>query len=139
MDYKSDPSGGPVQKMLHDVCGGFAAAGQSFEPWLRASARGNLEVMTLMSRRAQAYMELPLRLSQCRSPQDVAAEQMRFWETMTRQYSESSQRVFGTWFELAQQSRQRADGNASARERDYITFPEPDDASAGSADERRAA
>lgn len=139
MGYTSDPSGGPVQSMLN-FYGGLAAAGQNFEPWLRASAKGNLEVLTLMNRRAQAYMELPLRLSQCRSPQDLAAEQMRFWQTMAREYAESSQRIFGTWFEVAEQARRRAADAAAERERDYITFPEPEDADdRRRTDERRAA
>ena len=137
MGYTSDPSGGPFQNMFNRGWG-LAATGQTIEPWLRATARGNLEVLTLMNRRAQAYVELPLRLCQCRSPQDLASEQMRFWQTMAQQYTEASQRVFGAWSELAPQS-----GRTSERERDYITFPEPEETEAasrrGTPDERRAA
>ncbi len=91
-----------------------------------------------MNRRAQAYVELPMRLCQCRSPQDLAAEQMRFWQTMAQQYAESSQRLFVAWLELAQQN-----VGGGERERDYITFPEPEEGEAeprrGSPDKRRAA
>jgi len=136
MDYTLDPPGGPFQNMFNRAWG-LATAGQTLEPWLRATARGNLEALTLMNRRAQAYVELPLRLCQCRSPQDVANEQMRFWQTMAQQYTESSQRIFGSWTELAQQ-----DANPE-RERDYITFPEPEETERGSREggpnERRAA
>lgn len=137
MGYTSDPSGGPVQNLFNSAWG-LAAAGQNVEPWLRAAARGNLEAFTLMNRRAQAYVELPMRLCQCRSPQDLAAEQMRFWQTMAQQYAESSQRLFVAWLELAQQN-----VGGGERERDYITFPEPEEGEAeprrGSPDKRRAA
>jgi len=72
MDYKSDPSGGPIQTMLDTAFGGLIAGGRSFEPWFRAATRSNLEAYSLMSRRTLAYLELPMRLSQCRSPQDFA-------------------------------------------------------------------
>lgn len=143
MDYSTDPSGGPIQAMLNTAYGSWAATGRNFEPWLRAVARGNLEVFTLMSRRAQAYVELPTRLSQCRTPQDVANEQMRFWQTMTRQYAESSQRIVGAWLDVAQQAGRRTRGNGAEKKRDYITFPEPEETRAanrtGGPAERRAA
>src|SRR5690606_21919398 len=92
MDYKSDPSGGPIQTMLDTAFGGLIAGGRSFEPWFRAATRSNLEAYSLMSRRTLAYLELPMRLSQCRSPQDFASEQMRFWQDMFRQYAECGQK-----------------------------------------------
>lgn len=129
---KSNPSGGPVQNVFNGSW--LAAAGKNFEPWLRAAAQGNMEILTLMGRRAQAYAELPMRISQCRTPQDVANEQMRFWQTMARQYTDSSQRVMGAWLEVSKQNLAR--GEKSKAERDYITFPEPEEAAG---DERRAA
>lgn len=142
MDYKTDPSGGPFQAMLNTAYGGLTATGRNFEPWFRAAARGNLETFTLMSRRAQAYMELPMRLSQCRTPQDLVNEQMYFWQTMTRQYADSSQRIAAAWLDVAQKAGRR-DRNGREKERDYITFPEPEEAAAaagsGSSAERRAA
>ena len=137
MDNSGDPSGGPIQGMLNTAYSGLAAAVKAIEPWLRAAARGNIEAFTLMNRRAQAYMELPMRLSQCRSPQDLANEQMRFWQTMARQYTESSQRVLGAWFEMVQKSAGKAKSSSAEHERDYITFPEPEET--GSSAERRAA
>lgn len=142
MDYKPDPSGGPVQAMLNAAYGGLAS-GRNFEPWLKAAARGNLEAFTLMSRRAQAYMELPMRLSQCRTPQDFANEQMRFWQTMASQYADSSRRIAGAWLDVAQTAGRRSGRNGGEKERDYITFPEPEETSTSprtrSPAERRAA
>jgi len=136
MDYKSDPSGGPSQDVLNTAYGQFAAAGRTFEPWFWAAARGNLEVFTLATRRAQAYVELPVRLSQCRTPKELADEQMRFWQNMTQQYAECSQKVMRIWTDLAQNGSRRG----RSAQRDYITFPEPEEAS-GQAEqaERRAA
>ena len=141
MDYKSDPSGGPIQAMLDTAFGGVTAAGRSFEPWFRAAARSNLEAYSLMSRRTLAYLELPMRLSQCRSPQDFAGEQMRFWQEMSRQYAESAQKVIGAWIDFAQKASRRGSKNGPEKERDYITFPEPEEASTGSrrSGERQAA
>jgi len=140
MDYKSDPSGGPIQTMLDTAFGGLIAGGRSFEPWFRAATRSNLEAYSLMSRRTLAYLELPMRLSQCRSPQDFASEQMRFWQDMFRQYAECGQKVMGAWIEFAQKA-SRSGGKNGEKERDYITFPEPEEASAGSrkSGERQAA
>lgn len=140
MEHRSDPSGRPFQDMLNTAYGGFALGGRTFEPWFKAAARGNLEILTLMSRRAQAYLELPTRLCQCRTPQDVAAEQLRFWQTMAQQYTESSQRVLGAWSSLAQQT-VRGTRTGAEPERDYITFPEPEEAKPerGGPAERRAA
>ena len=143
MDYSKDPLGGPIQAMLNTAYGGWVATGRNFEPWLRAAARGNLEAFTLMSRRAQAYLELPMRLSQCRTPQDFVNEQVRFWQTMTRQYTESSQRIVGAWLDVAQIGGRRTRGDGAEKERDYITFPEPEETRAaprtGGSAERRAA
>lgn len=119
-DYKIDPAAGPVQNMFQTFCTGLDAAGFGFEPMMKAAARSNLEALALASRRTQAYMELPARLGQCRTPQDLATEQMRFWQTMTQHYTECCQHVMETWTSLARETGQRA-----RSERDYITFPEP--------------
>ena len=55
-------------------------------------------------------------------------------QAMAREYTESSQRALGAWMEAAQQMRGR--GEKDKAERDYITFPEPEEAGT---DERRAA
>jgi hypothetical protein len=108
---------------------------QGFEP-MKALARCQLEVMGLVSRRAQAYLEIPSRLSQCRTPQDILNEQMAFWRTAFEQYSESSQRIADAWGHVLMPLDDRADAR---RQRDYITFAEPKDGQGRSPRERRAA
>jgi hypothetical protein len=124
MDFKQDPAAGPVQNMFQTFCSGWDAAGFGFEPMMKAAARSNIEAVTLASQRAQAYLELPSRLGQCRTPQDLAGEQMRFWQTMAQQYTECSRRIMTTWTSCAHEVGNRAKSE-SQRERDYITFPEP--------------
>ena len=48
---------------------------------LKAAARCQLEVFGFLNRRTQAYMQVPTRLAQCRTPQDLINEQMDFWRT----------------------------------------------------------
>jgi len=109
----------PVQSMMQ----GLDGAAQSAEPMMRGAARYQLEVMTLMSRRAQAYMELPTRLSQCRTPQDVFNEQTRFWQTAFTQYSESTRKIYSAWAQMFTPPSFGAPASPK-RERDYLSFPE---------------
>jgi len=122
MDYQMDPAAGPVQNMFQTFCSGLDAAGFGFEPVMKAAARSNIEALTLASKRTQAYLELPARLGQCRTPQDLANEQIRFWQTMAQQYTECSQHIMATWTSCAHETGERARAD---QQRDYITFPEP--------------
>ena len=141
MDFKLGPTDGPVQNIFQTFCNGLDMAGLSFEPLMRAAARSQVEMFTLASKRAQAYIEWPMRLSQCRTPQDLTSEQIRFWQTMAQHYTESSQRVMGVWATVA---RDASVQRTTKPERDYITFPEPSETeaerpAARSGGERRAA
>ncbi|HZA01876.1 MAG TPA: hypothetical protein VE665_06300 [Hyphomicrobiaceae bacterium] len=123
------------------------AAAQRFEPWVKAVAGSGLELLSLMSQRAQAYLELPTSVGNCRSPQDLVDQQVRFWQTALRQYGESSQRAMNAWAT----SMSLLGGvltpftPAAQPERDYITFPESEQATGAAEpqqkkpDERQAA
>lgn len=139
MDSKTDPSGGPFQEMLNGAFDQFVMAGRAFEPWFKAAARGSLEAFAHATRRAQAYVELPARLGQCRSPQDLLEEQMRFWQTMTQQYAECSQKILQIWADVAKNGSKGS--QAGKPQRDYMTVSEADETDAGAAEksERRAA
>ncbi len=91
-------------------------------------ARAQTEVATFMSRRAQAMMEVPSQLSVCRNPQDLLKEQMRFWNTASEHYNETSRRVLEAWGAPAQARAPQSDNDAAASEgaprtHDYIEFP----------------
>jgi len=106
---------------------GFNTATRAMEPWFRAWARGHLEMMTLASRRARVYLELPERLGRCRSPQDLANESVCYWQGLIEDYTQSSQRLAAGWSTIMQQM--RGPEEPERRERDFITFPEPGEAS----------
>lgn len=129
-DRRLDPAEGPFKNMFETCCNGMDVAAQHCEPWVKAMAGGNLELLCLMSQRVQAYMEMPANLANCRTPQDLVDEQVRFWQTAFRQYAESSQRAVSAWSTSIS-----AFGGVlppwvpgAKPARDYITFPEPQEA-----------
>jgi hypothetical protein len=67
------------------------------EPITRGIARGNLELVRLVRRRAEAYADLPSRFAQCRAPQDLINEQARFFATMVSDYQSSTERLVENW------------------------------------------
>ena len=89
---------------------------------VKGLARWQLEMAGFMSRRAQALMEFPSRMSQCRTPQDFSNEQMRFWREALEQCSESSHRMAEAWGQMLMPF--AAGGEGQRRSRDYISFPE---------------
>lgn len=118
---------------------GLSATAEVMEPWFKAWARSNLELMTLTSRRARAYLELSEKLGRCRSPQDLIHEGICFWQALMEDYAESSRRLAGGWSTIMQQARP---SESRGRERDYVTFPEPGESKEDAAREgspRRAA
>jgi hypothetical protein len=94
-----------------------AATSQATAP-LKAAARCQVEVFGLVNRRTQAYMQVPTRLAQCRTPQDMLNEQMAFWRTAAEQYRESSVKIGEAWAQAMPWL-----GTAAMKtERDYINF-----------------
>jgi hypothetical protein len=67
----------------------FAAVGYSW----KMAARMQIETVALMSRRAQALMELPATLASCSSAQDLLTEHVKFCQLAQRQYAQSIQKV----------------------------------------------
>jgi len=120
--------------MMEAYFGGLDSAAQSFEPAVKSLARANLEVIGLCNRRTQAYLEVGSRLSRCRSPQDVMAEQVWFWRTMFSQYQESTQRIVALWAEAVPMPQFAQ----APRQRDVLTLPEQEQVT-GEVTSRRAA
>ena len=116
-----------VQSFYQMYFGGLGSLSQTYEPAAKNFARGQLECMGLMNRRAQAVLEIPSRLGQCRTPQDLANEQLRFWRTAYEQFSETAGRMMELMIPLGASPfgfGPVAD-QTSEDEHDYITFPEP--------------
>jgi hypothetical protein len=115
----------PIHSFFQMYFGGLEAMGQAYEPFTKNLARAQLEVMGLLSRRAQACMEIPSRLSLCRTPQDLANEQMRFWRTAYVEYSDSMGRMTEAMAALAAPALAFAQyGSEAQTVHDYLSFPE---------------
>lgn len=128
---RGDPNAGPFCNLSQAYFSGLDMAAKGFEPTLRSAGRWNLELMSLATRRAQAWMEIPTRLSQCKTPQDLAKEQMRFWQVATHDYAEGVRRLTVAFGALAVPGFNGAwGGKAVAPARDYITFAEAKPAAA---------
>jgi hypothetical protein len=94
----------------------------------------NIEVASLATRRAKAYLDLPAELAACRQPQDFAKVQMMFWQTCIKQYAETTRRVSRqmaeaqmlTGIDESLSDPDSADVRSTRpQQRDFITFPEP--------------
>ena len=130
----------PVQTFFQMYFSGLEAMGHAYDPFTKGVARAQLEFMGLMSRRAQAYMEIPARLAQCRTPQDLANEQARFWRTAFEEYSDSVSRATEAMASLVPSFNFAISGDEAQSAHDYISFSETQEpARAGQTRERRAA
>lgn len=112
-------SAGPYFAPLHAYFGHLDTMAQSMSP-LKGMARAQLEVMGFFSRRTQAYLEIPSRLQQCRTPQDLLNEQARFWQTAFEQYAEAGRRMTEAWAQVGVAGYGQQPVKATAR--DYIDF-----------------
>jgi hypothetical protein len=115
----------PVHSFFQMYFSGLEAMGQAYDPFMKSFARAQLELTGLMSRRAQAWMEVPGRLSQCRTPQDLTNEQMRFWRAAYEDHADSWGRMTEAMASLAAPVFAFGRlGDEGQSDRDYITFPE---------------
>jgi hypothetical protein len=130
------------------VAGEWSGAGRSL-------MQVNIELATLASRRAKAYLDLPAQVASCRQPQDFGNIQISFWQTCMKQYAEATRRISRQMAEaqlLTGIDESLSDPDSAnvkstrAQQRDFITFPEPTpeagastDASASQSDEAPAA
>jgi len=139
---RSDPKAGPFVNLSHTYCNSLDFLAKGYEPVLKGIGRWNLEAMSLMTRRARAWMDVPAQVSRCRTPQDLVREQLQFWQTAAHDYSEGARRLTvalgalaGPGFEGAQR------GRTVAPARDYIDVTEAKPAAAADVPkrERRAA
>jgi hypothetical protein len=112
-------SAGPFFAPMQTYFGNLDSMSQSMSP-LKGIARSQLELMGFFSRRTQAYMEIPSRMQQCRTPQDLLNEQARFWQTAFEQYAETSRRMMEAWSQAGLGGAQQQPVRATAR--DYINF-----------------
>jgi hypothetical protein len=132
-----DSKVGPLGNLSQAYFGSLDMLVKGYEPALKGVGRWNLELLGFTARRAQAWLEIPTRLSKCKTPIDVFNEQARFWQAAVADYADGSQRLTAAWSACAAVMPRLTD----AQQRDYITFPEPQEAPAAAAKrgERKAA
>lgn len=130
-----DPKAGPLGNLSQAYFGNLDVMVKGCEPALKSFSRWNLELVGFAARRAQAWLEIPTKLGQCKTPADLVSEQLKFWQAATSDYVEGSRRLTAAWNGGA--ALPKSDGT---RQRDYITFPEPQEpAVAPKRGERKAA
>ena len=101
----------------------FGSMAGMTEPLVRKATRINLEVTGFAGNRARAYAEIPATLARCRSPQDVFAAQMQFWQAASREYLETARRI-GDVMQVGAGTGLKGAGGAEATKRDVMTLPE---------------
>jgi hypothetical protein len=127
-----DSKAGPLGNLSQAYFSSLDMMVKGCEPALKGVGRWNLELVALVARRSQAWLEVPARLMQCKTPVDLANEQMRFWRSAATDYSESSRRLSAAWGACAAMPKLNG-----TQPRDYMTFTEPTDA--GKRADRKAA
>lgn len=137
-DHRPETYGFPLPDFLAACWRGFGVSTQAAEPLFKNAARCNLELMSLAGRRTRAYLELPRTLARCRSPQDLAGEQMRFWQSAAQDYADSSRAFVQVWNAMLTAGLQNG-LKMDAVDRDYITFAEPHSADASATQARKSA
>jgi hypothetical protein len=136
---RMDPKSGPLGNLSQVYFGSLDSVARGFEPALKGVGRWNLEFMNLITRRTQAWLDVPAALSRCKSPQDVLNEQFKFWQKAAAQYSDGSHRLaaaFGACAVIPGLNGAWVNGSGAAPARDIITFAEPKDAPAAAAAKR---
>ncbi len=129
----------PVHSSFQMYFNGLEAFGQAYDPFLKGIARSQLEVMGFLNRRAQACMEAPARLSQCRTPQDLMNLQAGVWQSAYQDYAESMGRVTSA-VALAMPQLGSLGSDDAQNAHDYIAFPETkEQTGSGRARDRKAA
>jgi len=130
-----DSKAGPLGNLSQVYFGSLDVMAKGFEPALKSVARWNLELASLMARRSQAWLAVPARLMQCKTPVDLVNEQMRFWQSAAADYTEGSRRLGAAWGACAAMPKLNG-----TQPRDYMAFDTPKDAQAMSGrGDRRAA
>ena len=138
---RADPGAGPFVNLHQTYCSGLDLLAKGYEPAFKGMGRWNAEVLGLMTRRARAWMELPARIGQCRTPQDLVREQLQFWQVAGHDYSDGAQRLMAAFGALTAPGFNGAwTGMTATSNRDYISFPDTKPAAEDSGKrERRAA
>ncbi len=102
-DWDKDNPGFDMFKHLHDISrNNLTYLSGVFPPLASSLAEWNLEMLRFSTRRAMEYRELSDRLSRCRTPNEMWAEQLRFFEQLQSEYSTEMGRLLALLNGVAQ-------------------------------------
>jgi hypothetical protein len=125
----------PTTSAFQFYFGGLESLGQAYDPFLKGFARTQLEMLGFFNRRAQAYMQIPARAAQCRTPQDLVNAQTQFWRAAYEDYTQSMGRVTTALTAMTPNLAAFSDEIRNAH--DYIAFPDTETKESGTSRERR--
>lgn len=85
---------GPLANLASVYCTQLDYGLRASEPIMRSTTRYQLECARLASQRARAWITLPTAVAKCKSPADLMALNMSFWQTAAASYQESMRRLW---------------------------------------------
>ena len=116
-----DSKAGPLGNLSQAYFGNLDMMVKGCEPALKGVGRWNHSARAQLLLAGQAWLAVPARLMQCKTPVDLVNEQMRFWQSAAADYTEGSRRLGAAWGACATKLN-------GTQPRDYMTFTEPTDA-----------
>lgn len=67
------------------------------EPIAKAAALSSCQMASLMSKRTQAYIQLPAAVASCQTPMDLLQKQQEFWQQCAKDYSAAAKAMRNAW------------------------------------------
>lgn len=129
----------PVTGAFQNYFAGLEAFGQAYDPFVKGIARTQLEMLGFFNRRAQAYMQVPARAAQCRTPQDFLNASTQFWRAAYEDYAESAGRITNALAACGVPNLAAMMSDEAGNAHDYIAFPEAKEQPAGARSRERKA
>jgi hypothetical protein len=124
MERNLERSGRSENAIFERLVASTEQATKSVGPMVTGAMRANMELASLVGRRAQAYLNLPNTLAECRGPQDLIAAQTKFWQTAFEDYSTCNRRIVAAMSASNSVTPASEEAGAGRRERDTLTFPD---------------
>lgn len=109
------------------MCEGADLVSSIWQPMLKSIGRWHLEVAGLGVKQTQAALQLSRDLTRCMTPGDFASAHIRYWDAVTSQYAQSSQRLAATTARTIAQPLEASEIvtlRVKSRSHDLIVIPE---------------
>jgi len=94
-----------------------------FQP-MKVMALGQIQAASLVNKRCLACLEFPQKLAACRSPEDFAQEQQRFFQAALDDYSDAVAAMTKAWGKAVVEQSEPA--KSAQTDHDYLPLPGPE-------------